>query len=302
MMTVPLETGYCPERWKQAIDVMLGNIPGVSRSDKLRMIKLLEADLNPVLRVAFVWNITKLAKHHDCIISEHQYGRAHKTCMAPVLNKLLTVQLLIQKQKAGIVFDNDAKGCYDIIISIIALVAIRIIGYSKNSVNLLGRLWAELEHHNICTGYGVLDKTYKSAIDKLLYGIGQGSCASPIIWALLKQLLLMALCEKFDFTQLVDIEGTTHTRPGYSLVDDTTTDVTNDDVSILPVDSCEQGLAEEEEKLVAKMETTIQFFLECLQATGGYLAPSKCAWYLTSHHWKDGIPRLLQSNPTHHRI
>jgi hypothetical protein len=171
---------------------MLENIPGVSRSDKLIIIQLLEEDLNQVLWVAFAWNNTKLAKQHYGIISEHQYGRAHKSCMTSVLNKLLTVQLLIQKRASGIVFDNDANGFYNIIISGIALVALRIIGYSNNSVNLLGRLWAELEHH-ICTGYGVSDKTYKSTINKLLYGIGRGSCASTIIWALLNQLRLTAL-------------------------------------------------------------------------------------------------------------
>jgi hypothetical protein len=110
-MTVPLEKVYCPERWKQVVDAMLEKIPGVSKSDKLRVIQLLEADINQVLRVAFARNITKLAKQHDGIISEHQYGRVHKTCMTPVLNKLLTVQLLIQKRAAGIVFENDAKGC-----------------------------------------------------------------------------------------------------------------------------------------------------------------------------------------------
>jgi hypothetical protein len=125
---------------------MLENIPGVSRSDKLRSIQLLEADLNQVLWVAFARNITKLAKQHDGIISEHQYGRAHITCMTPVLNKLLMVQLLIKKRTAGIVFDMP-MGCYDIIISGIVLAALMRIGYTKNSVNILGRLWAELEHH-----------------------------------------------------------------------------------------------------------------------------------------------------------
>jgi hypothetical protein len=129
MMTVPLETGYCPERWKQAIDVMLENIPGVLRSDKLRIIQLLEADLSQVLWMEFTPNITKLAKQNDGIISEHQYGRAHKTYMMPVLNKLLMVQILIQKRTAGVVFDNDEWGCYDIIISRIALAALGSIGY-----------------------------------------------------------------------------------------------------------------------------------------------------------------------------
>jgi hypothetical protein len=147
-----------------------------------------------------------------------------------------------------------------------------------------------------------LDKTYKSVIDTLLYGIGKGICASPIMWALLNQLLLTALREKFDCIQFVDIEGTMHTRPGDSFMDYTTMGATNDDVLSLPVDACKQGLTEEEEKLVANMETIIQLLLDCLQVTGGYLAPSKCAWYLISNRWKDGILRFLQPNPTHSGI
>jgi hypothetical protein len=173
-MTAPLETGYCSDRRKQAIDVMLENILGISRSDKLRIIQLLEADLNQVLRVAFARNITKLVKQHDVIISEDHYGRAHTTCMTQVINKLLTVQLLIQKCPAGIVFDNDAKGCHDRIISGISLAALQRIGYSKNSMKLCGRPSPELEHH-ICTRYGVLDK---SEIDKLMYGINQHLAAA----------------------------------------------------------------------------------------------------------------------------
>jgi hypothetical protein len=110
MMTVPLDAGFCPERWKQA------------------------ADLNQVLRIASARNTTRLANDHEGIISDHHYGRAHKTCMTPVLNKLLTIQILIQKKVEVIVFDNDAKGCYDRIISGIALACIKRIGYSSNYV------------------------------------------------------------------------------------------------------------------------------------------------------------------------
>jgi hypothetical protein len=113
---------------------MLEKVPGISRSDKLRVIQLLEADLNQVFRISFARDITRLAKDHEGIISEHQYGRAHKTCMTPVLNKLLTIQILIQKKVEGTVFDNYAKGCYNRIISGIALACLKRIGYSSNSV------------------------------------------------------------------------------------------------------------------------------------------------------------------------
>jgi hypothetical protein len=71
---------------------------------------------------------------------------------------------------------------------------------------MLGLLWAQMEHH-VCTGFGVSEKRYGSTTKKLMYGIGQGSCASPILWALTNQLLLAALGEKFTCIRLVTIDG-----------------------------------------------------------------------------------------------
>jgi hypothetical protein len=102
---------------------------------------------------------------------------------------------------------------------------------------MLGLLWAQMEHH-VCTGFGVSDKTYGSTIDKLMYVIGQGSCALPILWALINQLLLAALGEKFTCIRLVAIDGEEeHIRPGDSFVDNTTTGTTNDDPELEPVSS-----------------------------------------------------------------
>jgi hypothetical protein len=134
MMNVPLDAEFCPEHWKQAVDIMLKKVPGIPRPDKLIIVQLLEADLNQVLRIAFARNITRLAKDHEGIISEHQYGRAHKTCMTPMLNKFLTIQIIIEKKVEWIVFDNDDKGFYDRIISGIALACLKRMGYSSNSV------------------------------------------------------------------------------------------------------------------------------------------------------------------------
>jgi hypothetical protein len=102
-------------------------------------------------------------------------------------------------------------------------------------MKLISLLWAQMEHH-LCTGLRVLDKSYGSTFDKLLYGIGQGSCASPILWALINQLLLAALGEKFTCIGLVVIDGIEeHIRPGVSFVDDTMTGSTNNDPELEPV-------------------------------------------------------------------
>jgi hypothetical protein len=91
MASIPLETVFCPERWQHVLDIILEKIPGIARSNNLRIIQLLEADMNQVLRAAFARNVTKLAQSHKGVIINHQYGRSHRTRISPILNKLLTI-------------------------------------------------------------------------------------------------------------------------------------------------------------------------------------------------------------------
>jgi hypothetical protein len=280
----------------------VGKIPGIARTNKLIIIQVLEADLNQVLRAVFARNITKLAQNHDGVISEHQYVRSHRTCISPILNKLLTIQILIKKRTNVIIFDNDAKGCYDRIISGILLATVRRLGYSKNAVRMLGKLWEQLEHH-ISTGYGISESTYSGTAEKLIYGIGQGSCSSPILWALLNQLILTALGETFECITLVSLDKSkTSTRPGDSFVDYTTTGVTSEDTNSKPVSIDETELTADEKELVEQIQAVIQFFLELLQVTDGDLAPEKYVWYLIAHRWKNGLPTFLRKRESQHGI
>jgi hypothetical protein len=73
------------------MDVMLEKIPGITRTNKLRIIQFLEADLKQVLRAAFARIVTKLAHNHKGVIRDHQYGRSHRTFILSILNKLLTI-------------------------------------------------------------------------------------------------------------------------------------------------------------------------------------------------------------------
>jgi hypothetical protein len=265
MATIPLKTRFCPERWRHAEDIILEKIPGIARTNKLRIIQLLESNLNQVLIAAFARNIMKLAQNHEGVISEHQYGRSHRTYISSILNKLLTIQILIKKWTNEIIFDNGTKGWYDRIISAISLATVRSLGYSKNSVQMLGKLWEQLENH-ISTGYVISENTYSGTAEKLLYGMGQGSCSSPIIWvlwALLNQLILTALGETFECITLVSVDKSkAGTRPGDSFVDNTTTGVTSDDTNreLVPIEVNE--LTADEEDLIEQMQVVIQCFLD----------------------------------------
>jgi hypothetical protein len=104
------------------------------------------------------------------------------------------------------------------------------------------------------------------------------------MWALLNQLLLTALGDKFDCIILIAVDGVEeHVCHGDAFVDDTTTGVTNDDTTMEPVDVEVTDLTLSEEELIEKMKMINQFFLDLLQVKGGDLAPEKYVWFLTFH-------------------
>jgi hypothetical protein len=85
--------------------------------------------------------------------------------MTPVLNKLLKIQLIIQKKVEWMVFGNDTTWCYDRMISGIVMMCLKRIGYSSNSVRMIGLLWAQVEHP-LATGYEVSHTIYSSTLEK----------------------------------------------------------------------------------------------------------------------------------------
>jgi hypothetical protein len=53
IINIPLHNGFSPLRWQSVINAMLEKIPGRPLLHKLRVIHILEADYNLVLKVIF---------------------------------------------------------------------------------------------------------------------------------------------------------------------------------------------------------------------------------------------------------
>jgi hypothetical protein len=174
------------------------------------------------------------------------------------------------------------------------LATLRLLGYSRNSVRMLGLLWAQMQHH-ICYGFSVSKDTYGLSFDKILYGIGQGRCALPILWALLNQIIIAALEEKFDCIRLVAVDGVEeHIRPGDSYIDVTTCGVIYYNVDMEPVPASVTNLTDGEEALVGRMEEILQLFLDLVHVTGG-TGPEKMRMVPHSFQMEGG--EYIHSNP-----
>jgi hypothetical protein len=134
---------------------------------------------------------------------------------------------------------------------------------------MLDKVWEKLEHH-ISTGFGVFGHIIQQySVEALVWHRSRGF-SSPILWALLNQLILTALEEKYDCITLVSVDkSTTSMRPGDSFVDDTATGTTDDDVTKELVPTQKKGLLSEEDAMVKRTEDIIQFFIDLPQVTVG---------------------------------
>ena len=131
MMTIPFQTGHSPWHWQTVVDIMLEKELGALKVPQLQVIQLLESDKNQALRIILARRISHLAED-DNQISDMQYGSWHgKMGISPLLNKVLTYNILCQTKEMGATLDFDALRCFDRIIQCLALLITRQFGVPK---------------------------------------------------------------------------------------------------------------------------------------------------------------------------
>jgi len=168
------------DRWLRCTQVMLDKGKGVFINN-LRIIQLLEADLNFILGLVWSKRLNQAASA-DALFNTSQYALPGKTCNSAVLKKVLFFDLLRQTQQAGSIVDFDAKAAYDSIIPALATVTCMRMGLPRFAGDFMTLLINQMEY-SVATGLGESTKTYKAGANPffLCQGGMQGSAsAAPI--------------------------------------------------------------------------------------------------------------------------
>jgi hypothetical protein len=100
--------------------------------------------------------------------------------------------------------DNDAKSCYDRIISNLAMIISQYYGVSHNMASLQATTLKNMKLR-LRTALGDSNRTYQHSQETPIYGTGQGSCASPAIWLLICSLLIDCLSELGGGMKMTDV-------------------------------------------------------------------------------------------------
>ena len=125
-------TAHSPlPRWRHATQLMLekGKGPAI---ENLRIIQLLEADMNWLLR--FLWG-KKLDRHALAagVYNDAQFASPGKLCQSAILNKVIFFDLLRQTRQYGALLDNDAMAAFDRVLPALCVITCRQLGMPKDA-------------------------------------------------------------------------------------------------------------------------------------------------------------------------
>ena len=127
----------------------------------------------------------------------HFGGRPGCDALTPVFMEELKNEISHASRKSLINFDNDAASCYDRIIPALASLIGCKHGIHKHVVFMNARTLKEAKY-KLKTLLGVSDEFYQNCTAYPIYGTGQGSVNSPVIWLIVSSTL---------FTRLENLQG-----------------------------------------------------------------------------------------------
>jgi hypothetical protein len=282
MMSMPWLAGFTPSRWERAIDCMLEKDPGNPKIGRLRLIVIVEGDMNGTLKIIWNHRLVPTAEKTN-FLSPVQFGnRKGRTALDALLMKIVTMDCIRLFRLNGAILNNDAAACYDRMIPALTAVHLKALGFPDNATRTSVLLNQRAKHH-IKTTAGVTDAYYQSTPDCPSFGEGQGKGSSPSNWLFTVSTLLAALHQLCSGIKLFSVCRKKHaSRVADAYVDDTG----NTYVDI------EKQSSETPESIRDKLQHTAQTWEQLLFGSGGRLCHKKTFWWLIWWVWKDGKAKM----------
>ena len=191
MMSLPFMYGFANPRWSNEVDVMLEKKAGIQKIHLLRIIGLLEADLNTALKYFFA---KKMMTNAETIgISDEQWGsRKNRSSIDAAMLKLLMFETARVKKAtlAGTYYDLCAN--YDRIFRSISNLIAQRSGMDKNILRARA-LVIENMRRRVKTALGTSHESYgQEPNEPEVGGEVQGKDDVPSLWCVQSDTLLRA--------------------------------------------------------------------------------------------------------------
>ncbi|KAI2506413.1 hypothetical protein MHU86_8039 [Fragilaria crotonensis] len=283
LMNYALERGYSYRRWQTVANSVLFKEPGNIRIHRTRIIHIYEADYN--LMLGLKWRSALLQAEALSQLNSGQFGsRPKHNATDPVFVEELQLELSRITRKTVALTNYDATACYDRIVPNLAMLASRKFGVPASVTNVNANT-LELSEYRIRTDLGLAEKGYRHSAEQPIYGTGQGSGNSPVIWCFISSILFDCYEECAHLAQYSTPDNGRHITLGMIGYVDDSNGQTN----------CfyEGAGAEVSQVVKAKMRENANTWSKLLEVSGGALELTKCSYHIVT--WKfssSGAPVL----------
>lgn len=273
-MNIALQNTIVYERWTVVVNAMIEKIPGRPRLDKLRVIHLLESDLNMAMGILWGRRLLQQAETLGRLGEAQSGSRSDKRCQDVLLFKHSMYSVLRLTKSNGSTFDNDAKSCYDRIVMLLASLIGQSFGMCPKVCQLFIEVLRNTKYH-AKTSYGISSLEYHTTEQYTIHGPGQGGRASPSIWTLISCTILQCMEDKFTGAVITCPQGK-HTVQQVSsgFVDD----ITHWNIN-LPQSLTTSDDEVDRNDVLQHTQESAQYWTDLLYATGGLLEIPKCLYY-----------------------
>ena len=204
-------------------------------------------------------------------LATDQYGsRKHHKSIDCCMNKVITTDISRQRRAPTMIISNDARGCYDRINHVVAVLALMMFGVPwKVARTLFSVLKRSL--HAIQTGLGTEEDMYGGLEDDI-HGSGQGNGLAPALWALISTVLISLMHQKgHGISWKSALSGVVVSLICFSFVNDT-------DLAVTAQQEGDTG-----EDLIEPARIALDDWATFLGATGGELESSKTFCYMLDY-------------------
>ena len=188
----------------------------------------------------------------------------------------------------------DASACCDRIIPNMAMLTSRRFGVAKSATETNARTLQQARFH-IRTELGLSDTSYSHSSAQPIFGTGQGSGNSPMIWCFISSLLFDCYEKLAHEAKYCNPDRTNELSLSMvGFVDDT-----NGQVNSFLDDESPSTL----QVLPAKATHSATTWTHLLSASGGALELTKCSYHVLHWHFSsNGAPVLVNADPMVERI
>ena len=297
LLNYAIRRGISYTRWQTIVNAMLEKDPGEPKIHRLCVIHLYEADYNLILGNKWRELCQQATKQRT--INPHAYGSSPgHTAQEPVFMEEMKHEICRMSLKPLVQNDNDASSCYDRIIMNAAGICSRQHGMHRNICIVNGRTLKEAKYH-LKTQLGVSEEFYQHCEFYPIYGSGQGSGNSPVIWLVISSVLYDCYEERAHGALFETVDRTVSIRLYMVGFVDDANGQTNDFAN---------PIQPSPEKLNEMSRHDVQLWNDLLWRMGGLLELPKCSYHHIRYQFafngnpvlmggKVGPPIMLQSTP-----